>query len=302
MTDESTSPVQDPTASSTRTAHSFEPWMLSNIVSGAVMSGFLVLLIPPFITHVTGSAARAGVVFAVIALSAMTGPVFGRIADRYSAHRIVYTLSFVGMGLAFGLLALDGSNDVYSPIAGVLLGTSLSAKGSVGSGFLVGSGLPGPVQAKQLTVFNLLMFGGQIVGGLLVALLSAIDLGYSGEFGIAAALIAVGAVYTWFTTGTPERRVRAVADDGRRRRTAVVAAAPNTEPAADAQIPDTTARPSLRQTLGSPFGALMLVIALGGVCMAMLSSQIANILPAVFGISPAVTGILIAVAGALGIP
>jgi len=276
--------------------------MLSNIVSGAVMSGFLVLLIPPFITDVTGSAARAGVVFAVIALAAMTGPVFGHIADRYSAHRAVYTLSFVGMGAAFGILALDGHATTYSPIAGLLLGASLSAKGSVGSGFLVGSGLPGPVQAKQLTVFNLLMFGGQILGGLLVALLNTLGMGYAGQFGIATALIAVGAVFTWFTTGRPERRIRAVADAEHRRRTSVVAAAPNTEPATIAQVSDEKARLALRRTLASPFGALMLVIALGGVCMSMLSSQIANILPAVFGITPAATGILIAVAGALGIP
>lgn len=296
----SVSPAAPP--SPLRTARPFEAWMLSNIVSGAVTSGFLVLLIPPFITDVTGSAARVGVVFAVIALSAMTGPVFGHIADRYGAHRGVYTLSFVGMGLAFAILALDGGAAVYSPIAGVLLGVSLSAKGSVGSGFLVGSGLPGPVQAQQLTVFNLLMFGGQIVGGLLVALLSAVGMGFTGQFAIAAALIGVGVVFTWFATAVPERRIKGVADAERRRREAVVAATPDLEPATVAHVADEAAKPRLRRTLGSPFGALMLVIALGGVCMAMLSSQIANILPAVFGINPAMTGVIIALAGLLGIP
>jgi predicted MFS family arabinose efflux permease len=127
-------------------------------------------------------------------------------------------------------------------------------------------------------------------------------MGFTGQFAIAAALIGVGVVFTWFATAVPERRIKAVADAEHRRREAVVAATPDLEPATVAHVADETAKPSLRQTLGSPFGALMFVIALGGVCMAMLSSQIANILPAVFGINPAMTGIIVALAGLLGIP
>ena len=52
----------------TTRVRAFELWMLSNLVTGAVMGAFVVLLIPPFITKVAGSAGGAGVVFAANSL------------------------------------------------------------------------------------------------------------------------------------------------------------------------------------------------------------------------------------------
>lgn len=51
-----------------------EPWMISNVATGAATASFLNLLVPPFIANVTGSASRGGVVFAVISLAAATVP------------------------------------------------------------------------------------------------------------------------------------------------------------------------------------------------------------------------------------
>jgi len=287
------------TGSETPAMRAFEPWMLTNLATGAVMGAFVVLLIPPFITQQTGSPARAGVVFAVMALAGLTGPWFGRIADRYGAHRAVYTLSFVGLTLSFVVLALDGTGDVYSPIAGVLLGASLSAKAAVGTGLLVGSGAPEPVQARQLTVSNLLIFGGQILGGLLVAGLHLGSISFVGQFWCAAALVAAGGVLAAVTTGAPARRVRTAA------RPAGVARVPtdavdDPEPASHADVA-ASARPSFRQIIASPFGALMGAIALASLCMAVLSSQVANILPTVFSISQAGVSGLVAFSGLLGI-
>lgn len=248
----------------------FELWMLSNLVTGAVMGAFVVLLIPPFITKVTGSAARAGVVFAVISPAALSGPVFGRIADRYHAHRLVYSLSFVGMALAFAIFAVDDAHDIYSPIAGILLGASLSAKGSVGSGFLVGSGLPEEVQSRQLTVFNLLIFGGQILGGLLVAGLNLAGVGFRGQFWTAALLIAAGAVLTALTTAEPARRIRDTTDAAERARAKVlISAAPGIEP-------DECAPAEAPQEDRTAFVALLAVVSLGAVGLSILSSQVAT--------------------------
>lgn len=278
--------------------------MLSNLVTGAVTGAFLVLLVPPFITSVTGSAARVGVVFAVTSLAAMLGPVFGHIADRYQLHRLVYSLSLAGMALAFVVFAVGGAHDTYSPIAGILLGASLSAKGAVGSGFLVGSGLPEAVQARQLTVFNLLIFGGQIAGGVLVAVLHLLGAGFPAQFWTAAAMVAAGAVFTALTTGRPARRLLAAGkpDAAQQHRAAVAVRLPLDAEAHDPVPAPATGRGALREILLSPFGSLLGLIGLGGLCLAVLSSQIANILPAVFGLGPAATGALVAGAGALGIP
>lgn len=59
---------------SRRRARGFEPWMISNVAIGMAIGSFLTLLVPPFITDVTGSAARVGIVFALISLAATVGP------------------------------------------------------------------------------------------------------------------------------------------------------------------------------------------------------------------------------------
>ena len=44
----------------------FEWWMISFIAAGAGWAAFISLLIPPFVTESTGSAADAGIVMAII--------------------------------------------------------------------------------------------------------------------------------------------------------------------------------------------------------------------------------------------
>jgi len=63
----------------------FEWWMVSNIAFGAGFSAFVSLLIPPFVTDVTGNAADAGIIMAIISLAAVLGPVLGGFADKYRA-------------------------------------------------------------------------------------------------------------------------------------------------------------------------------------------------------------------------
>lgn len=264
--------------------------MLSNIVSGAVMSAFLLLLIPPFVTQVTGSATRSGVVLAVVALSALTGPWFGRLAERYAWHRIIFVASLVGMSLAFLLLAVDTATDVYSPLASILLGASIAAKNTVGSAFLVGTGSERQAEARQLTVYNLLAVSGQVVGGALVAALHLAGADFRAQFLMAAAFTALGAVLTWFTTARVEQRLAR----------AVEAAHPASAPGTP--TPPDAARRSLASLLVSPFGALMASMLLGILGLTVVSSQLANFMPTVFGLDPAVTSGLVALSGVVGIP
>ena len=72
---------------SRRRVRGFEPWMISNVAIGIAVGSFLTLLVPPFTTDVTGSAARVGIVFALVSLAATVGPWFGGRADRSGRHR-----------------------------------------------------------------------------------------------------------------------------------------------------------------------------------------------------------------------
>ena len=81
-------------------------WMASNFAAGAGFSAFMALLIPPYVTEVTGDAAAAGVVMAVISLAAVLGPVIGTLADRHAAHRLLLTGGVAGMAIGFGVLSV----------------------------------------------------------------------------------------------------------------------------------------------------------------------------------------------------
>jgi MFS family permease len=93
-------------APSRRRARGFEPWMISNVAIGMAIGSFLTLLVPPFITDVPGSAARVGIVFALISLAATVGPWFGGRADRSGRHRRYYLIAMIAVSGSFALLAL----------------------------------------------------------------------------------------------------------------------------------------------------------------------------------------------------
>ena len=104
-------------ASSTRR---FEWWMVSNLAVGAGFSAFVALLIPPYVTEITGSAAEAGVIMAVMSLAAVLGPIMGGFADRYRAHRLIMTLGIFGMAFAFAAFALAADNSTFFAIDAII--------------------------------------------------------------------------------------------------------------------------------------------------------------------------------------
>ena len=83
--------------------------MISNVAIGMAVGSFLTLLVPPFITDVTGSAARVGIVFALVSLAATVGPWFGGRADRSGRHRRYYLIAIL-LADADGN-AVSGDND-----------------------------------------------------------------------------------------------------------------------------------------------------------------------------------------------
>jgi MFS family permease len=270
-------PAEEPAKKS-----AFEWWMLSNFAVGAGFAAFVALLIPPYVTEVTGSAADAGIVMMFISLAAVMAPVIGNFADRYSAHRLVLTAGVAGMGVAFAMYGLSADNSAILALDALIMGVSIAAQQSVAPVFVIAAGLDQGTQAKRLTTLNLVYPAGQVVGGVLLAIAATASLGYSERFWIGAAFMAAGAVVTWFGSAKAAKRIQ------------------SSPPPSKEQV-DKTRKSGLKAVLFSTFGLYLAILVLSSITNNGINNQIANILPNVYGIDPAATSALIALAGLLGL-
>ncbi len=268
--------------------HAFELWMVSNLAAGAATAAFLSLLVPPFVLAETGSAFRAGVVMAIVGLAAVSGPIWGKLADKHEIHRLIYILSVAGMAASFLILAVDAGIDWYSPIFGLILGISLAAQGTIGPAFIVGANLPKKIESRQITVNNLAMPLGQVVGAVALIFGQWQGFGYVGLFWIATIVLAVFALLTLIGITKPSARLKAAQrGDAREHRP------PGPE---KGRHPGT-----FRRAMASSFGIMMLVVILSSFSNNGLTSQIANVMPNVYGFTVTQTSALIAVAGLINL-
>ena len=264
-------------------AKTFEWWMMSNFAMGAGYSAFISLLIPPFVKEVSGDASAAGVVMAVIALGALLGPALGSFADKYSAHRLLLVLGVAGMVLAFVMLALSSDKSQLFAIDAIVMGVGVAAVSAVGPVFIVGARLSQEVEAKQLTTYSLMMPAGQLVGGLLLAAVTSWT--FTQRFWLGAAVMGVALVVVWLTSATPNRRLQA----------AIAAGVRNSEAVAKVR------KASLKQVFLSMFGVYLAVLVLSSIANNGVNSQIANIMPNVYGMDEKTTSAMIGLAGLLNI-
>jgi predicted MFS family arabinose efflux permease len=262
---------------------SFEWWMISFVAAGAGWAAFISLLIPPFVTESTGNAADAGIVMAIISLAAVLAPVLGGFADKYRAHRLVLTLGVLGMALGFFMYSISAESQAIYVLDAIVLGVSVAAINAVGPVFVLGAKLSQDLEAKRLTILNLLQPVGQVIGGALLALAVSANLDFSARFTIAAVFMLVCAVLTWFTTAEPAKRI--VLQEEK----------PN-----DVQD-DKKKSFGLKQVLFSSFGMTLLILTLSSVGNNGINAQIANILPNVYGMDQQTTSALISLAGLLNI-
>ena len=265
------------------TGRSFEWWMFSFIAAGAGWAAFISLLIPPYVTESTGNAADAGIVMAIISLAAVLAPVLGGFADKYRAHRLVLSLGVLGMAVGFLMYAISAEAKALYALDAIVLGVSAAAINAVGPVFVLGANLPQALEAKRLTVLNLLQPVGQMIGGALLAVAAAASLDFSARFLIAAAFMFVCAVITWFTTGAASERIVVTSEDS---------GAPTEEKRKSV---------GLKQVLVSSFGLYLLVLILSSIGNNGVNAQIANILPNVYGMDQQTTSTLISLAGLLNI-
>ena len=186
---------------------SFEWWMISNIAIGAGFSAFVALLIPPYVTDVTGNATDAGVVMAIVSLAAVMGPILGGFADRYNAHRLITGLGILGTAVAFLMFSISAESNALYALDAILMGVSIAAVSAVAPVFIVGAGLPQALQAKRLTTFNLVAPVGQVLGGMMIGAAAAAGWAYNQRFFLAAAVIFICFIIFWFTSKKPAERI-----------------------------------------------------------------------------------------------
>ena len=261
----------------------FEWWMVSNIAFGAGFSAFISLLIPPFVTDVTGNAADAGIVMAIISLAAVLGPVLGGFADKFRAHRLILSLGVLGMAVGFFMYSISAEAKALYALDAIFLGVSVAAINAVGPVFIVGAGLSQALQAKRLTTFNLLAPIGQVIGGALMVAAANAGMGFDARFMIAAGVMLICAVITWFSSAKPAKRIILQED--------------KPDEHHEAQKKSF----GLKQIFVSTFGLYLLILILSSTGNNGINAQIANILPNVYGIDEATTSGLISLAGLLNI-
>jgi predicted MFS family arabinose efflux permease len=257
--------------------------MLSNFAMGAGYSAFVSLLIPPFVKEISGDASAAGVVMAIIALGALLGPALGMFADKYAAHRLLLVLGVAAMALAFAMLAISSGNNELLALDAIVMGVGIAAVSAVGPVFIVGARLPQAFEAKQLTTFSLMMPAGQLVGGLLLAVVTGWT--FTQRFWLGAGIMTAAFAVVWFTSSVPNERLQAAIAAGE----------------ADAEAMKEVRKASLKQVFFSLFGVYILVLTLSSVANNGVNAQIANIMPNVYGMSEQMTSTMIGLAGLLNI-
>ena len=271
-------------------AHPFELWMLAGVAGGAAFNAFAILLIPPYVTQVTGNARVSGVLISVLSLAAVLGPVVGRFADKYRAHRLVLSLSVLGLALGFALFALMSRNLELYILPSILLGISMAGRGVLGGTYVVGAKLPKELEARQLTVLNLLNPIGMMLGGAMMGAAIAAGWSYPQRFWLAAAFLFILFILVWVGSAKATRRLNAAMYD------------PSTAKETDQTAAvDPATHPSLGEILLSSFGLFTVIMILSSINNNGVGSQIANIMPNVYGFSDVATASLVSLAGLLSI-
>ncbi len=255
-----------------------ELWMVSMFIGGMAIQAFAILLIPAFITSITGSGADAGIAMAVISLAAVIGPVLGGFADNYRAHRLVLSLGLLGMSVGFLLFPLSGDDEFVFMLAAILIGVGAAANFTLGPVFVLAAGLPRKLASRRLTATLVLAVLGQVVGGAVMGAAETAGFDFDQAFLLAAGIVFVGFLLTWFSSAGPAARIRVSANGEE----------------AETERP---AKSNLKQVLFSVFGLYLLILFLSSVSNNGINNQISNIMPNVYGMDPAAVAGLVSLAG-----
>jgi MFS family permease len=146
-----------------------EPWYLSYAILGALASGLAVILIPLVVTGSGGTATHVGAAIGAQNVGALFAPLWGWIADRSRAYRVIFFGGFVL--IAFGFLGFTLVHDISAwLLSAFLVGFGTGASNTVACLFVVGFTAKSEWSERisWLQTFNAL---GSVVGMALAGLL-----------------------------------------------------------------------------------------------------------------------------------
>ncbi|HFQ93252.1 MAG TPA: MFS transporter [Anaerolineae bacterium] len=253
----------------------FELWYLISFFFGLLWPAMFYVLTQTYVLDVTGSAASAGLVLAIMGLGAVAAPVFGSLADRYRAHRPIQIFSLV---LVIGGILIMGfaQDELFFTLAAIMVGVGLAPVSVINTVYVVAAGHSPEVEARVLGWVQRMTFAGVILGGFVIGGLLQLRaqgvVSYATLFVICAAAMGVALLLAIFATRDVAARVAKLA-------------AQRAEQANQEAPPG---KFSLGEMLKSTFGLGMLVIFLVHVGWIGMAGQYVNFLNGAFGVNPAV--------------
>jgi MFS family permease len=170
----------------------FELWKLAQVAVGLVAIGGLMFLIPLAIVEQGGTPADAGAVVALAGALGLLGPFLGGFADRFRAYRMVQIGSLTLLAISAIVFAI-ATEELTWLVAAALLGIGMAGLSVANPTLVVGAGFDEQGQAKALSMLQMSVPVGQVIGLAAVAGMSAIGFSIPVMFLV---LAAVGIVLT----------------------------------------------------------------------------------------------------------
>jgi predicted MFS family arabinose efflux permease len=263
--------------SQTKKEPSFELWMLAHFALGMAQITFFPVIIIRYVTDVTGNAANAGILMAVVGLAALIAPMIGRLADKYMAHRLLLSLGVLAQAIGFIGFALTNMPVLLYALAALVFGVGLATVTTLGPAVIVGSNFSTQLLTKRLTAYNILFPAGQLVGGVILVIITSFS--YSQQSWVAFGVLALLALIVWSSSGKATSRV-----------------------VKRVEIPSEGGQASLKPTKRAKvftpsFGVLLLMLVVGGLGFSAIVGQVANVMNFTFGMTEQTTSAVLAIVG-----
>ena len=255
-----------------------EPWYLVYAIMGLVVAGLVPVLIP-LVVGKSGNAGQVGLVVAAVSLGGLTAPLWGNLADRYRAHRVLLAGGMLVACLGLAAFAFTTQALVWILLA-MLAGLGSASAATVANLFVV-EAHPQAEWDERIGWLQTFYGVGQVAGLLLAGALTRIDL----HIGLlaAAGLSAAAAILGWLTTQTPP------AQPGRN--AVLLHPAKHVESAISSpqrlfHAPKWLGMQALGRTLRSPYGVFLVIWLLAFAGPAAVFSQYPLFMQKVFGVTP----------------
>lgn len=255
----------------------YELWMLANVAMGFVGVGGLLFLIPAYVLSQGGSPADAGLVLAIASGLALTGPLIGGAADRFSAHRSLQLASMAAIAASAFVLPF-ATEELSWGIAAMLLGLGMAGLSVINPSMVVGAGFSSDEQSSKLGSLSMGIPIGQVLGLASIAGLSSLNADFPTIFTTLGAIMVVLMVIVGATNRAAAHRVTG------------------------APVEANPARITLRAVFLSQFGLVLLISFLLFGAAQMIESQFPNYMQDAFNIDTSVSAGALAVIVAISIP